>query len=175
MKTDRVIFESRPRTLKSSINLVLIISLIIGTILYFVTDNLLISILVATGLFLFLLLFNSIEKNSFDGWAISEERIKLLKTTLFDKVEFDLKLSDINRLIYSERLPRKPRYLLIETQKEKFKIYCRQDIFKLSDTLKYLKIKGVKVELERKDHEIQLYLDDKIDMIPITNTKSTQT
>ena len=169
MNRDKVIFENKPRRLKSSLNRALIISLVIGIFLFIGLDNLLLALLIPSAFLILLLLLDYFEMNASNGWVISNGEIELLKNTLFGQIRANVKLSDIKKITYSERQPRKPRYLILETSKEKYRVYCEQVIFKLADTLKYFKNRGIVIEFQYKDHEIELYLDNKIDKIPMRN------
>lgn len=67
-------------------------------------------------------------------------------------------------------MPRKPRYIKIQTHEIKnYILYLKYNIFELADTLKFFKRKGISIIFEQSDEEIELYLDDKIDKIPMNN------
>ena len=64
---------------------------------------------------------------------------------------------------------RTPSSLQIVTSNNKYSVLPKEGILKLAATLKYFKNLGLKVALAKFDHEVELYLQGKIDSLPMTN------
>ena len=105
----------------------------------------------------------------FDGWYLNESSLTISKDTIFGYKEITINLKEIEKIIYSESGYRKPPYLIIHYKSKKVFLYINYSIFDFADTLKFFKRSGIDVSLSERDVEIEMYLNDKVDKIPITN------
>jgi hypothetical protein len=166
-----MINKQEGKTLKSIIIGNIKLSLFSGILFYLLSYPLIWIIGLCSSTFLLSMFFSGPKGTTklYDGWIIKDHILTISKHSIFGYKENLLKFMDILKITYSESAYRKPRYLIINSNRKKFFLYIKYDIFTFADTLKYFKNAGIQVVLSESDAEIELYLSDKIKQIPMTN------
>ena len=111
----------------------------------------------------------------FDGWRIENDSISLLRNTLLGTLQyqtFDLKT--IESILYV-KAGNGPFSLTFKSKNKTYLLVPDMDIYEFSETLKFLKKQGVRINFFEKDYEIELFLNDKIDSIPMRNDMKIKT
>lgn len=109
-------------------------------------------------------------EKQFDGWRIDDDSITLIRINLFGKKEEQrLKFNKIDYILYVRPAAKRPFAFKFKSENKTYWLEPTIDIYGFSETLKYLKEQGIKIEFLEKDHEVELYLDGRIDSIPLTN------
>jgi hypothetical protein len=146
-----------------------IIATVLTSLLAFLIGGWLISLIMFLLLPL-LMLLGQLSVSIYDGWTLYDSMIELKTIPLFGKVTCQkINYSDITRITYFEGQGRAPRYIEFKTKKGIYKLSPRKNIFELAGTLKFLQSKNIDVKLAERDHEIELFLQGKIDSVPMTN------
>lgn len=114
-------------------------------------------------------LINKFEPETYDGWSLDEEKIILSKNTLTGHLKKEVLFSDITQLQYFSGSRRADPKIIFIIEKTKIWLTLNYDSFKMAQTLKFFINKGLKVSLLKSDAELQMYLDNIIDNIPMTN------
>lgn len=106
----------------------------------------------------------------YDGCSLNSNQITIERIpVLRPKESLVIPLRNIYRITYYEGYKRTPNSIVIESNLGKHRLYLNISMFQIAPTLLYLKQKEIKLELNKKDAELELYLDEKVDSIPIQN------
>ncbi len=106
----------------------------------------------------------------YDGWHLDSNQLNIERIPAFKSKETTtIPLKHIHRITYFEGFRRIPNSIEIESNLGKHRLYLNISMFKIAPTLLYLKKQGIKFELNERNAELELYLDEKTDSIPIKN------
>ena len=106
----------------------------------------------------------------YDGWNLNSNQITIESIPVFKpKVSVVIPLKSIYRITYHEGYKRTPNSIEIESNMGKHRLFLNISMFQIAPTLLYLKQQGIKLELNKRDAELELYLDEKVESIPIQN------
>ena len=107
---------------------------------------------------------------TFDGWVIEFDKIVLLKNIKSGIEKKEIAYLDINKLTYFSGARRaEPKLTFYLKNGEKIWLLINYSSFDLATTFKHIQTKGIKINLIRSDAELQLFLDGRVDKIPISN------
>ena len=163
-----LILEGNPSTLKSKVVTNLVLLAILTIPFYFILHNILYVILaefICMGMIYFIINTDKM----YDGWLINETGIKLLKNNFSGLQSCDIPFTQITEITYFAGAKNTPPQITLITNTGKKGLIVRIDIFIWAYTLKYFQSKGIKITLHSSDDEVQLFLDSKVENIPITN------
>jgi len=166
----RIIYQQKVNTTQTRILKSLSVAVATSVLYFLIKGNAITTAIV--GLFSFGTFLFSTSKNFFDGIQISEDSLVLQKQKLFKEMEtHQFQHSEIAKVFYSEGKYKKPRYAIFThaTTKQEYAVFISSSIFKFAYGLRAMKQKGVAIELQFSDNEIQLFLDGKIPDVPMTN------
>ncbi len=114
--------------------------------------------------------FTEFVEKQFDGWRIDNNSITLIRISLFGtKEEQTLIFKSIESILYVKPASKRPFSFEFKSKNKTYWLMPSMDIYGFSETLKFLKGQGIKIDFLEKDHEVELYLDGKIESIPMTN------
>jgi len=167
-----VIKIQKPTTQKGKLIQAIILSLVLTTFSAIGGKwNLIIYPIIFIMLFLLYYLFQTIDNFIYyDGWILENDSITIMKTNMIMGITTrKIYYSEITGITYYEGGARTPSSLQIVTSNNKYSVLPKEGILKLAATLKYFKNLGLKVALAKFDHEVELYLQGKIDSLPMTN------
>ncbi len=106
----------------------------------------------------------------YDGWYLDSNQLTIERIPAFKSKEtITIPLKYVHRITYFEGFRRTPNSIEIESNLGKYRLYLNISMFKIAPTLLYLKKQGIKFELNERNAELELYLDEKVDSIPIQN------
>lgn len=109
-------------------------------------------------------------EKQFDGWKINKDSLILIRVSLLGKREEQpLLFNEVNSILYVKPAARRPLSFKFITEKGAYWLHPTIDIYEFGATLKFLKSQGIEIDFLEGDYEIQLFLDDKIESIPLTN------
>jgi hypothetical protein len=109
------------------------------------------------------------DPETYDGWKIESDKIILLRNGKTEIEQKEIIYSTINKLTYfSGGKNAKPKLTFYINGKKIWLLvnYCS---FDLANTFKHFESLGIKVNLINSDAELKLYLDGKVESIPIKN------
>jgi len=162
-----IIYSYQPTTFLHRKKGELIIASVVVAVLLISFINL--ETILITGSFL-LLLADEVFRSFYYGWEIQTNQVILKRILLWGKFQqIALPFQDIQGIIYHQGFRHTPPHIFIKTANKKHILFLPYDIFKFAPTLLYLKKQHIRVSLYEFDHEIQLFLDERIDEIPMTN------
>ncbi len=163
-------YKQTPQSIILKVLSGLTISVIVYLLVAGTTINLTLLVIVVVGFVLFISFY--FESQFYDGISINSESIQVSKNSIFHgRVEHQLKLNDIQRITYSKGINRTPQHIIIESERitSQLKVTIGESIFKFAYILRELKRNKVDVKLRHPDHEVQLFLDERIPDLPMTN------
>jgi len=156
VETDKIIFQTKPKPFIEKIRVSFLVYTCLGILIYIIKHSL---ILATAPLLIFITEFVKVE-SQFDAWEIKEDEIILFCSGFIKMKTKGLKFHDIRYIDYSESSRYNRQGLTFDIPNQKVRCVTYVNIFRLVDTLKYLKSKGIRITLWRIDPKIQLYLDD---------------
>lgn len=121
-----------------------------------------------------LILLTEFFEKKFDGWEICNDTISLTRVDLFRRVEIQtLKFNKIDNIVYIRSGSGNRFSFKFNSDKHTYLLIPPMDIYKFGKTLKFLKNQGIRIDFSEKDHEIELYLNDVINSIPMANNNKS--
>ena len=106
----------------------------------------------------------------YDGWTLEEDFVLIMRANILSGITTRrIYYKDINSMTYNKGFGRVPSSIGISTAKKKYSILPKYNIFDLAATLKFFQNQNIKVSLSTRDDEVELYLQGKIDSLPMTN------
>lgn len=165
-----VIFEHKPVKYDSG-PIQTIALYILPAVVFFIAFKayILATITLVAGPFLISFL-KKLDPPTFDGWIIESEKIILLKNIKTGIEKKDIPFTDIDKLTYFSGARRaEPKLTFYLKTGEKIWLLLNYSPFDLATTFKHIQTKGIKITLIKSDAELQLFLDGRVDKIPINN------
>ncbi|MAC94267.1 MAG: hypothetical protein CMC96_02070 [Flavobacteriales bacterium] len=145
------------------------IASIYGFFRYGLYSGLLVTSIGLFVVFLYLIVLELFEKY-FDGWEIKEDSVILSRVSFFGRTDKKLiKFKEINSILYIKPAAYRTFSFKLKTNKETLTLMPAMDIYNFGETLKHLKDKGITIDFLESDRELELYLNDRIEAIPMTN------
>lgn len=111
----------------------------------------------------------AIDAFQYDGWQIKKDEIIVLCDWIGGIRVKNIKFADIRGITYYAGGRYALPSLTFKLIDQNVRCYTHISIFDLADTLLYFQSKGISIKLIPSDAEIQLYLDGKIQSLPMTN------
>jgi len=129
-----------------------------------------------SGIFIAPALLDIIKNYFATGIVISEKRISLLSKNIKGKTLFQsIDYNTIKSVRYNEGGLKQERAIYLETNhKPNIKILISTNPFEFGKVLKFLKEKGIRIDLVHSDHELRMFLDGKINEFPMKNEPISQ-
>ena len=170
MEPTVTIYEQQPNTKFKKI----LIGIILSTVAYLIVAGTTIDLTILSVVMIgFILGMNFLlESQFYDGLSVSNNIITISKNTIFrGKVEHRRSLENISRITFIKGGRYVPEHIIIESELNplNIKVSINENIFKFAYCLRELKRKNIEVNLKQFDHEIQLFLDERIPELPMTN------
>lgn len=168
-----IVFYQEPVRPFKRIKKVVFYPLLISTAVSIIASPLTIFYVVVIMLLAFLVLgfhvLIEVLKADYDGWRLYKDRLKLFRLNILNtEQEVVLYLKNIDEIVYSNSFGQEGG-LSIYSKGNKYEFMAYMDAFQLAPTLKYFKQIGINVKVEQFDHELILFLEDKIASFPMNN------
>jgi len=163
-------YKQRPQSSTLKIVLGLTLSVIVYLLIAGTTFNPTLLAVVIVALALILNFYS--ESQFFDGLSVNSKSVEVSKNSIFKgKVEHQLNFNDILKITFVKGIHRTPQHIIIESEikPSKLKVTIDESIFKFAYILRGLKRNNIDVRLHHSDHEVQLFLDERIPELPMTN------
>lgn len=146
---------------------------IFSVVIYFILALLLWSFILPLYAILFIaiaVLAPNIIYPNYDGWEINSNQLSIQRIPIFKQQEsLVIPFDKIHRVTYIERYKNTPNSLKLATVYGVYRLEINKSMFQIAPTLLHLKQSGIKLELAQIDAELEMYLDEKVDSIPLQN------
>ncbi len=167
MKDENIIYKTKPSFFNPYAILVLIF---IGLNGIFIADNVTSKVLMGGTILLVSTIF-FIKKYNENTIEIKKENIELIKPYPFKNTKKEcLNFSEIECVKYNRGGYKQESAIYLKTHlKSNIKVLIPNTSFEFGHVLKFLKSKGIEINLVHSDQELRMYIDGQIEDFPMTN------
>lgn len=159
---NKIIYSRAASIPINRIKRMMLIYAFIGVIVLWGIFDMFTFILLVLVFFLFVIIIEIIGAN-YDGWVLDDDKIIIEKNTFLKGRQFiQIALNKIHKIAHNEAL-------ILYTDKNKYIVGHAPSAMELAATLKFLQSKGIEIVLHGGDYEVELYLQGKIDALPMNN------
>ncbi len=155
-------YPTNPFERNKTILMVIAVVVLLGVLIGNVESGLIVMLF-----FLLIAIASDWIESPFDGWEIGENYFLIRRINLtWKETKVVIPYADILEITFIER-SKAPSCLKIKTSQQIYTLVLQKGIFHFAPTLLFLKKREIPVSLKSPDHELQLFLDGKIDSFPI--------